>query len=306
MKLILKSVIALLFIPTLIVISDDITYRFDFFNDSKLVDNKAPVHFYVINLDRSIERFNLFQKQAARFGISVERFPAIDGYQMVFVDQDTHEVMTGMEIKNKTKEIVMHHKYDTYCTKESYDNKDAPEFVYHAGENTGRTLAPGQIGLNCSARLLWKKIAAKKDKEISVIFEDDAILLDNFNQNFEHFISALPPKWDIAYLDANYFRPYDKKKITSWRWKLKIPSAVVNKYLVKIHPQSYVSGAYAYVINDASATKLLESSSRDTSRALDGLFGYAIRDKTIVAYIAKDKIVSFHNDFGSDIDNMMP
>ena len=74
----------------------------------------------------------------------------------------------------------------------------------------------------------------------------------------------------------------------------------------KIHPQSYVSRTHAYMINKDSTNKLLAISARDTSRALDGIFGHAIRDKAIVAYIAKDKIVTFNDALVSDIDSRAP
>ena len=206
-------------IASSMLVYNEILYFTGWKDNASTPDNKAPVHFYVINLDRQPERFAQFKTQADRFGINVERISATDGYKAIFVDRDSKDVFTGSDIKTKSKEFLAKHQYDVYCSNESYLNKEPAEFVYNAFAALPRSLTAGEIGIDCSSRLLWKRIANAPSDQIAVIFEDDAVLLENFDKNILEFVKALPNEWDIAYLNADLF-PFRKHLPYSLRFLL--------------------------------------------------------------------------------------
>lgn len=301
--MIIKLIIFILVIIISPLLWNEALYFTGLIDKSSAPDNNAPVHFYVINLDRQPERFTKFELQANKYGINIERISATDGYTIIFADEKTHQVFSGADVKSGSKSFEAGHKYDVYCTSESYELKEKPEFVYNAFEYLPRALTIGEVGLDCSYRLLWKKIADAEDEQIAVIFEDDAILLEGFDQNFPQFIKALPAKWDIAYLDANV-EPLRTHLLYSMRWRLHLPLLIVNNYFTKIHNETNVEGTYAYVVNKESAHKLIDAHSRDTSVPIDYTLARAIRKRELGAYIAKDKIASHDDSVESEISNM--
>ena len=261
--------------------------------------NGAPVKFYVINLDRQPERWEAFKKQADNFHIDVDRISATDGYKVKFIDQEAHESFTGADIKSQTKFFEPGHKYDVYCN----SNDTSPEFTYNAFEAIDRPLTAGEIGIDCSTRLLWKKISNSPDPEIAVIFEDDAILLDDFDNNIKKFVSLLPREWDIAYLDADLF--YFKKHLPySIRFLLPIPDVLTNNYFVKIHNEHNVERIHAYAISSQSAKRLIEIHNNDTSVPIDYTIGRAINKRLITTYIALHRLASYNDKLASDISEM--
>jgi GR25 family glycosyltransferase involved in LPS biosynthesis len=296
-------VVLLSLIPASMLLYNEILYFTDWKDNATSPNNHSPIHFYVVNLDRQPERFVKFQAQANKFDINVTRITATDGYKVIFVDRASNEVFTGTEVKNKFKEFLPQHKYDVYCTQESYVNQESAEFVYNAFADLTRALTAGEIGLTCSYRLLWRQIANAPDEQIAVIFEDDAVIAEDFNQNFKYFITTLPSKWDIAYLDAdvihrkNHF-PY------SVRWRLHLPDLIVNNYLIKIHNETNVERTHGYVIHKASAQKLLNAHDNDTSGPIDYTIAKSIQERVITAYIAQNKLVSYDELIESEISTM--
>lgn len=297
-----------LIIFTLIIIIspllwNEVLYFTGFLDKASGPDNNAPVHFYVINLDRQPERFKKFRLQADKYGIKIERISATDGYKVIFADEETHQVFSGGDIKAGSKSFEAGHKYNVYCAAESYERKEKPEFVYNAFEDLPRTLTIGEIGIDCSSRLLWKKIADSDKDQIAVIFEDDAILLDGFDQNIDKFIKKLPLKWDIAYLDAAVFY-LNIHFPDGFRWKLQFPDLIINEYFTKIHSETNVEGIYAYAINKESAKKLINEHDYDSSVPIDYTIARSIQKHAITAYIAKDKIASLDDSVESEISKM--
>jgi hypothetical protein len=57
------------------------------------------------------------------------------------------------------------------------------------------TLKPADKSVIAKHRIAWKKV-----KEISIIFEDDVILAPNFSDTLSKYMSALPPDWDLLFI----------------------------------------------------------------------------------------------------------
>ncbi len=302
-KKIFKLILLLIIIPASMLIYNEVLYFTGWAENPATPDNKATLHFYVINLDRQPERFTAFKTQADKFGINVERVSATDGYKIIFRDRETKDVFTGQGIKDKTKAFIANRQYDVYCSPESYKNNEQAEFIYKAFEEMNRGLTAGEIGCNCSHVKLWKQISKSPDNQLSVIFEDDAVLFDHFDKNFAEFVKSLPDKWDIAYLDADLTFP--KRHIPySIRFLFHFPDLVVNNYFTKIHNEYSTERTHALVINKNSIPTLLAAYNAHNSLVIDNSLGRAIHERAITAYIAKKKIASWNQDIPSELSAM--
>ena len=93
------------------------------------------INFYVINLDRSVDRMERFEKDFASFPIPFIRVPAIEGIKLTIPVQD----------------------YDAFM------------FFAHVGRNA----SPGEIGCYLS-HIKALKMFLESDKEFALICEDDA------------------------------------------------------------------------------------------------------------------------------------
>jgi len=305
LKKILKIILLGYIVITLSVIAvNQFIYYTGYFEDVSVADNKAPVKFYIINLDRQPEKLAKLKAQTDKYGIELTRFPAIDGYKITLVNQDTKEVLLGSEIKN-TDKIKRNHKYDVYCTTQSYTDQDKPEFVYDAFKNYPQALSPGELGLLCTSRILWRQVALANHNQISIVFEDDALLFHDFDKNVETIISSLPIKWDITYLDGNFnYNKVKKSKPLSWSNIFRFPTTIVNNALIKLPTAIDIWRTHGYVLHKHSAQKLLYLQSQDSGVPLDNLFSEAIRYRNLIAYLSNIKIMSYDSSLESDITAM--
>ena len=304
-KKIFKLALISCFTITLSVIAiNQFIYYTGYFENTSVADNKAPVHFYVINLDRQPEKFAKLKAQTDRFGINLTRFPAIDGYKITLVDQDTKEVLLGSDIKN-TNKLQRNHKYSVYCTTESYANDEKPEFVYEAFKNYPKMLSPGELGLLCTSRILWKQVAIANHNQISIVFEDDALLFPDFDKNVKTIISSLPIKWDITYLDGTFnYNNLRKNKPLSWSNIFRFPTTVIDNSLIKLPTAIDIFRTHGYALHTHSAQKLLDLQSQNSGIPLDNLFSESIKYRRLIAYLSKTKIMSYDSSLLSDISIM--
>ena len=301
LKIILITYFTILF--TVIGINQFIYYT-GYFENASVADNKTPVKFYAINLDRQPEKFAKLKAQTDKYGIELTRFSAIDGYKITLVDKETKEVFHGVDAKQKGK-FQKHHKYDVYCTSESYEQHQKPEFVYEAFKNYHRPLSPGELGLLCSARILWHQISDSPTDTLSVIFEDDALLYPDFDKNLKALIESLPNKWDLAYLDGQMiYNDVNKRRPRSWSNIFRFPEIAINNTIIKVPPAIDLWGTYGYVVNKNSANKLLALQTEDNAKPLDNLFVDGMRYRKLIAYVSKKEISSYDRLLPSDITAM--
>ena len=61
------------------------------------------------------------------------------------------------------------------------------------------------------------------------IFEDDAVFVDNFHEELEKSLAALPDDWDMVYLGAHILRT---EKVND-RWRKSIECSSTHAYMVK-------------------------------------------------------------------------
>lgn len=70
----------------------------------------------------------------------------------------------------------------------------------------GGRLAPGKIGIKLSLHNLFQHLYYNETEE-ALIFEDDVVLCENFNERFAALYAALPADWDFCYVGWNWREP---------------------------------------------------------------------------------------------------
>ncbi|MDR1982506.1 MAG: glycosyltransferase family 25 protein [Holosporaceae bacterium] len=254
---------------------------------------------YVINLDRTPERFNFVKEQLNKEDIKHSRFRAVDGYEVKLMDQSTGEILSGKNFMSKIREYTWKKRPILYHINYSDKYKDAEFdlFIKH------RKFSAGEIGVIYSHRAIWKDILKKKYKT-AIIFEDDVILLKKFKKNLVELINNIPPDSDITFIGVgrrkdkslvhpnidSIFRDFDHVK--------------GNDVIAKIQPTNLVYGMYAYIVGAKGAQKLLELTNHCEYPVDDIIFQQGgINKEVIKAYVAKKKMCFPFTD-NSEIKNM--
>ena len=131
-------------------------------------------------------------------------------------------------------------------------------------------LSKGSIGCWLGHYSIWAE-AANHNLEYSMIFEDDIILAKNFNKELSHALQAVPPDFDILFLNSGNNYPHNKRNI-------------VNRKIFT--PYQIRNGAYGYVISHNGARKLLSMvpTVQVTRGGVDSAIGALIRNKRLIAY----------------------
>ena len=114
-------------------------------------------------------------------------------------------------------------------------------------EMNGRTLRKGEIGCSLSHITIWKKFLSSKKKYL-MIFEDDAILEDNFKENLNSILSNLDNinyKWDALYLNENCYRHF----------KSNCNGNFITNNVIK--PKNVGYGCYGYILKKNFINKCL-------------------------------------------------
>ncbi|MDR1235920.1 MAG: glycosyltransferase family 25 protein [Holosporaceae bacterium] len=241
---------------------------------------------YVINLDRTPERFEKTNDQLCKSGIKCLRFSAVDGYLVKLSDQSSGEVISGKESGEKIKKY-FREKHPvlyrvTYGGK--YKSAEFDLFVKY------RRFSAGEIGVTYSHRAIWADVV-KNNRQNVVVFEDDVILSENFKKDLEELIHNIPEDADITFIGVgrrpdkrisypnidNIFRNFDH-----------VPG---NDVVAKIQPTNFVYGMYAYIVSAKGAKKLLELTNRSEYQVDDIIFQQGGINKGIIkAYVAKKKM----------------
>jgi len=153
------------------------------------ITNKSTEHFitnmtiYCINLDKSKDRMRKINKNFKNLNLSVTRFEAIDGNNVIV---DTNKVKLD---------------YDTNLN--SLCDKNIKPGI-------NLKLSKGEIGCIYSHYGLWEKML-DKNIEKCIIVEDDIKPNKNFN-TYKKYLSKVPNDWDIIYIS---FLNTGKKKYVS-------------------------------------------------------------------------------------------
>lgn len=168
-----------------------------FFNmDFKSLQNIAIDKTYIINLDRSKNRFSKIQEILKNYPFSYERFSAINGRDIIFTDLANNKIFTGEEALDQ--QIIFSGIYSAKC------NEDTIIQISNIKEEKYNKRIPGEIGLICSGKIIWKEIVEKKYQN-TLILEDDIVTRPHFDFLFKLAIKYVPKDYDLLFLS---YKPY--------------------------------------------------------------------------------------------------
>lgn len=238
---------------------------------------------YIISLDRTPARYQKVKKLFDKQKVQCIRFSAIDGYKLDFQNVDTKQFLNAEQKKNFTSYV--------------WKNRPAKYNVFLNGRKLMQIIVDkvpfslGEVGVACSHREIWKKIA-KNNYDKVIIFEDDIAPGKNFKKRLNKYLNDLPDDWDIAYLGigrrgnkygyfvcvGNIFRDIDNVE--------------KHPFVAKIQPTNLVYGMYGYVINSRGVKKLLKATEESRFPIDDIVFQQGgINTGKVKGYVAKKKLI---------------
>lgn len=180
---------------------------------------------YVINLDRNNNKWNKLNKTLNKYNIIPTRISAVDGYLL----EDNNI--------NNDKTVLF----------KLFGNSRL-EAIYTSHKKT------------------WNIINKKKSKnKYSIILEDDAVPIKNFDKELKKIFKYLPKEWDLILLGCigccnennkcnNILDKFTKLFINNRKYRNK--KKIKNKYL---YEPLVFSGAHSYLINNNSINKIINT-----------------------------------------------
>jgi len=161
---------------------------------------------FVINLKINPDRLRFVDRQLKRVKIKYQRYEAIYGKELD-IDKLVEDKTIVPDLKEKAK------------------------------------LHRGSIGCYLSHVDVWKKILDDPDCQIGLIFEDDAIIMNNIIPSIYDALNSVPADWDLLYLGSYKLRGKNIK----------------NKFIKPVvgNLKGHNSGMFGYLINKRSIPKLL-------------------------------------------------
>ena len=229
--------------------------------------SKDDIQVFVINLDRTPERYEKVKDQLRANNIKHERFSAVDGYNLEIIHKQTGDRFLGKDLKTGKTQILPNEHYTISCP--SADIKYFSK--YFTDYNVTRTLTAGEFGCYCSHREIWNSMVLNNVK-YALILEDDITFSPNFEKKFTTLINNLPYQWDIIYL----YVATDPQKNTL--------TVLNNSNIKKFQADNYgITLTAGYLINLNAAKKLFELS-ENFSLAIDDLMSEHVNNKKIQAY----------------------
>ncbi len=204
---------------------------------------------YVISLKRTPERFQNVKKQLDLLGIKCERFDAIDGYDLEFLNVKTKKILN-----NNLKKDFFHYTWSmkpvTYTV--MFNNKKLMNITV---KNAHFSL--GEIGCACSHREIWKEVISKNYSRV-IVLEDDVIFEQDFKNKLINYINDLPMDWDIAFLGVGRRHNHNGYFVNVGEIFRDIDEVKNHPFVARIQPSNLTYGMYGYIINPKGAKKLLK------------------------------------------------
>ncbi|HJD55434.1 MAG TPA: glycosyltransferase family 25 protein [Rickettsia endosymbiont of Pyrocoelia pectoralis] len=245
------------------------------------IDEKN-IRVFVVNLDRSTDRYNNISKQFDKNNLSHERFSAVNGYTLEVLDQKG-KIFTGLELKNDPLLLSFDKSYIVQCPSENIN-------YYNNRKKQHYTLTAGELGCYCSHREIWLKMV-RENIPYTLIVEDDAILDNNFQKQYLKLLRHLPAQWDLVYLSLIYFKDDIFQNVDN------------NHYLKKIIKKGF-NTTTSYLVSLEGAKKLLKYSI-DFNLPIDNMMEQIIIRHKLQAYISAPFLIKADDNFeGSTISEM--
>jgi GR25 family glycosyltransferase involved in LPS biosynthesis len=151
-----------------------------------------------------------------------------------------------------------------------------------------RVLRKGEIGCSMSHVSIWMKLL-NSNKKYALIFEDDAILCDNFKQKLYNTINeANTTNWDVLYLNENCYNHFGKK----------CDGESVTENIIR--PKNVGYGLYGYIITKEGVKKLFKNVLPFIIPIDNYIIEKHMSEPNIVVLRLKTPIVGINRKFDSD------
>jgi len=198
----------------------------------KLTHEKDKDNAYSLNNQQQFTRFDLRNNIQKYIVFNMEKRP---DRLKVFKNNNDFILTNGYTVENA---------FDGYKLKESYAINRAFDYNNH---NWRRTI----MGCGLSHLKIWYELNEMKDDDIYVVFEDDIVIVSNFNDRMGELSTLLKDKsWDIVFLG------YAIHKVQTRFTDEKQP-LTIQQCNIKQSNQLSFGGTYGYMINGKGAKKLL-------------------------------------------------
>lgn len=170
---------------------------------------------FVINLENRPQKKKYMQHQLTQHNLNHTIFSAINGSQLNL------DLLTDLKV---------------------LDQIGAKDYMK-------RNLRRGEIGCALSHTLIWNQLLKDKSNvKYYLIFEDDAILNNNFRNKLEEILKDIENlDWDVLYLNENCYRHFGKN----------CDGNEFSKTTLK--PTQIGYGLYGYIINRKFVQKCIEN-----------------------------------------------
>lgn len=170
-------------------------------------------------------------------------------------------------------------KYDNFDN--NYIKTQTSPFYYKYGPKNSIAIAMSHIKT-------WRKFLLS-DKDICVIFEDDAVLIKDFDKELEIALQNVPNDFDILYLGC-FGCNSDLNCLTvpfSFIYDLK-NTKIINDYVIK---PKIAFALHGYVLSKKGAEKLIRYISKNISNHIDVMIFKLYNEGKIRLYSLKNRIV---------------
>jgi GR25 family glycosyltransferase involved in LPS biosynthesis len=259
---------------------------------------------YIINLDRSIDRYSAMQNEikAANFPLESTRFRAVDGKRVTFLNVATREKITGADILEK--KLILKGEFIISCFEDKPDDVISVKLNWEEHHLRG----VGEIGHTCSSRKIWQEIVTNGYQNV-MIMEDDIHLIKGFTGYLTRAMNNAPQNYDYLYLNMwDHWSSYSyKKKIENkfLRFSLNIFDQYIRNIFWK-RVRRNLASAKTYIVSQEGARKLLQYTQTmpDNILVADMTIAGLIEDDKIIAYTSKPQLTTSNDDFKSDVENL--
>lgn len=159
--------------------------------------------------------------------------------------------------------------------------------------NTYKTFGPkSAIGCAISHMNVWK-LFLETEEEYAIIFEDDVVLEDNFNEKLEVALREVPKDYDILYLGCTGCDNTQPVNIVKILASIPFFPQTFNpdeKVTDNISRPSVAFATHAYIVSRKGATKLLKYLDGKLSNHIDFSIQKLVLNNKIESYVTTPRI----------------
>lgn len=249
---------------------------------------------YVLNLDVAVDRMKVIREALKKEDVPTERFSAIDGRKLMFVDPQSNTLVHVSQMRDVNAFFA---NPNIKCQVLADGAEDA-SFVYDwkARLNSGYmhpfNISLGELGCCYSHRAIWSDMI-KRDCKVALILEDDALPMEGFKEKLRNVLNCIPEDAEIVYLDFTDFKPGMDG----------IREIDDNEHVGRFMGNITCLGTHAYLVTRRGAQKLLVLT-QVVGMPIDITICIYAATGQITRYVALDKMITVNERFTSDIIKM--